>query len=71
MKVLLDTHLLLWTLIEPHKLSAKAEFILQNTRNVFYYSTVSQSFKSDCGSRCNSGQKKNTKPLHFCGAAGR
>ena len=41
MKVLLDTHLLLWTLIEPHKLSAKAEFILQNTRNVFYYSTVS------------------------------
>ncbi|MBP5706109.1 MAG: type II toxin-antitoxin system VapC family toxin [Spirochaetales bacterium] len=41
MKVLLDTHLLLWTLIEPHKLSTKAKFILENPHSIFYYSTVS------------------------------
>ncbi|MBR6200229.1 MAG: type II toxin-antitoxin system VapC family toxin [Spirochaetales bacterium] len=41
MEVLLDTHLLLWTLIEPHKLSAKAKLILENPHYVFYYSTVS------------------------------
>ena len=41
MKVLLDTHILLWTLSNYVKLSAKARNIIENEHNDIYYSLIS------------------------------
>ena len=40
MKVLLDTHIILWTLENNTKLSEKAREIIENERNQIYYSTA-------------------------------
>ena len=41
MKVLLDTHIALWTLNDDEKLSEKARAIISDWRNVIYFSSVS------------------------------
>ena len=41
MKLLLDTHLLLWAAGEPHKLSAKARRLLADTNNELMFSAAS------------------------------
>lgn len=41
MKVLLDTHIILWTLENNVKLSEKAREIIENECNQIYYSTAS------------------------------
>jgi len=41
MKFLLDTHVLLWTLFEPEKLSTKARQQLLNQKNTIYVSSIS------------------------------
>lgn len=41
MKYLLDTHIILWTLIGSNKLPPEIKDIILNTNNQIYYSTVS------------------------------
>lgn len=41
MRVLLDTHIILWALENNIKLSAKAREIIEDERNQIYYSTAS------------------------------
>lgn len=41
MKILLDTHILLWSLSDNPQLSAKAKEIIMDEKNRLYYSTVS------------------------------
>lgn len=41
MKVLLDTHILLWTLSNDAKLSEKAAKLIENNENEIYYSMIS------------------------------
>lgn len=41
MKILLDTHILLWTLSDNPQLSEKARKIIMDEKNRLYYSTVS------------------------------
>ena len=41
MNYLVDTHILLWSFIEPEKLSANAKAILLNENNKIFYSPVS------------------------------
>lgn len=41
MKILLDTHILLWTLSDNPNLSQKAREIILDERNMLYYSAVS------------------------------
>ena len=41
MKLLLDTHILLWTLTNDPKLSAKARKFLENEENEIYFSIIS------------------------------
>lgn len=41
MKVLVDTHIALWVLYAPKKLSKAALEFLQNDEYEFYYSTIS------------------------------
>jgi PIN domain nuclease of toxin-antitoxin system len=41
MKLLLDTHLLLWAASSPKKLSTKARRLIENPENELYFSAVS------------------------------
>jgi PIN domain nuclease of toxin-antitoxin system len=41
MNFLVDTHLLLWASITPHKLSAKARALLEEGKNTLWFSAVS------------------------------
>ncbi len=41
MKLLLDTHILLWAAGEPEKLSSKAKDLIENLDNQLYFSTAS------------------------------
>lgn len=41
MKLLLDTHVLLWTLVNDPRLSDKARRLIENEENEIYYSIVS------------------------------
>jgi PIN domain nuclease of toxin-antitoxin system len=41
MKYLLDTHLLLWAAAQPEKLSVTAKNLLNDTKNVLWFSTAS------------------------------
>ena len=41
MKLLLDTHILLWALTEDSRLSKKAKIFILDESNTIYYSTVS------------------------------
>lgn len=41
MKLLLDTHLLLWAAGQPEKLSAQARRLLEDPRSVLYFSAAS------------------------------
>jgi PIN domain nuclease of toxin-antitoxin system len=41
MMILLDTHVLLWALVEPAKLSEKEREILENTENEIFVSAAS------------------------------
>lgn len=41
MKLLLDTHVLLWAAGEPHRLSAEARSLLENPANELLFSAVS------------------------------
>lgn len=41
MKLLLDTHILLWTLSESNLLPVKARKLIENTENEIFYSVVS------------------------------
>ena len=41
MLLLLDTHVLLWSVFEYHRLSAAARQALANTENILYFSAVS------------------------------
>ncbi|WP_149554874.1 type II toxin-antitoxin system VapC family toxin [Treponema pectinovorum] len=41
MKILLDTHIILWTLTDSEKLSKKARQIILNPNNHIFYSVVS------------------------------
>lgn len=41
MKILVDTHILLWTLSDDVKLSKKARVIIEQTENDIYYSIIS------------------------------
>ena len=41
MKLLIDTHIFLWSLLEPEKLSSKATKILENPNNTILVSIVS------------------------------
>ena len=41
MKLLLDTHILIWALNDDSRLSEKARKLILNPRNVVYYSSVS------------------------------
>lgn len=41
MKFLLDTHTLLWTIFEPHKLSTEAQEIIANPKNIIGVSLIS------------------------------
>lgn len=41
MKFLLDTHTLLWTVFEPHKLSTDAQEIIANPKNIICVSLIS------------------------------
>ncbi len=41
MKILVDTHIALWILYAPEKLSKEAIDIIRNNDNEFYYSTIS------------------------------
>lgn len=41
MKILLDTHILLWTLSDDARLSDKARKLIENEENDIYYSIVS------------------------------
>ena len=41
MKLLLDTHLLLWAAGQPERLSAKARQLLEDPRNAVYFSAAS------------------------------
>ena len=41
MKLLLDTHILIWALNDDSRLSKKARNLILNPRNVVYYSSVS------------------------------
>lgn len=41
MRFLLDTHVLIWMLIEPEQLSTASSAAIQNPDNVIFYSTVS------------------------------
>ena len=41
MKVLLDTHILLWTMYDSQKLSDYSRSILKSEDNIFYYSLAS------------------------------
>ena len=40
MKYLLDTHVFLWTVFAPHKLSAKSRKVIENRGNLIYVSTL-------------------------------
>ena len=40
MKILLDTHILIWVLQDDERLPAKAREILENSQNDFFYSTA-------------------------------
>ncbi|MBQ7592800.1 MAG: PIN domain-containing protein [Synergistaceae bacterium] len=41
MRVLLDTHILLWAITEDKKFPAKADEIINNLANEIYYSSIS------------------------------
>ncbi len=41
MKILLDTHILLWTISNDLKLPEKARKLIENEENEIYYSIVS------------------------------
>lgn len=41
MKVLLDTHILIWLILEDKKLSSNAKEIILNPQNEIFYSSVS------------------------------
>jgi len=41
MKYLIDTHILLWLMLEPHKLSKKVKNVFQNIDNTLYISKIS------------------------------
>mgnify|MGYP002803019172 CR=1 FL=1 len=41
MKILLDTHILLWTVSNDERLSEKARKIIENENNEIYYSIIS------------------------------
>lgn len=41
MKLLLDTHILLWAASEPERLSNKAKTLIENTENQLYFSAAS------------------------------
>ncbi len=41
MRYLLDTHTLVWSILEPHKLSKKAKISIKNTDNQCFVSTAS------------------------------
>jgi len=41
MKLLLDTHVLLWTLIDDGRLSQKARKMIEDLDNTIYYSSIS------------------------------
>jgi PIN domain nuclease of toxin-antitoxin system len=41
MHILLDTHVALWAVAEPERLSATAHAVLSDSRNTFYVSVVS------------------------------
>ncbi|MDP2827182.1 MAG: type II toxin-antitoxin system VapC family toxin [Sulfuricellaceae bacterium] len=41
MRILLDTHILLWALVEPEKLPAKARILLEDSTNEVLFSAAS------------------------------
>ncbi|WP_269135559.1 type II toxin-antitoxin system VapC family toxin [Xenorhabdus bovienii] len=41
MRYLLDTHILLWYLVDPSKLKKEVNNLLRNTANEIYFSAVS------------------------------
>jgi PIN domain nuclease of toxin-antitoxin system len=41
MRILLDTHVLIWALVEPHRLSAKVQSVLENPENDVLFSAAS------------------------------
>lgn len=41
MKLLADTHILLWAIAKPESLSERARYLLESRENVVYYSLVS------------------------------
>jgi PIN domain nuclease of toxin-antitoxin system len=41
MEIIIDTHIFLWSLAEPEKLSTKQTKILESTGNIVYLSSVS------------------------------
>lgn len=41
MKYLLDTHIILWALIDDNRLNERAKKIIMDSNNTIYYSTVS------------------------------
>jgi PIN domain nuclease of toxin-antitoxin system len=58
-KLLLDTHALLWSLVEPHKLSVKARSMIEHPDNALLVSSAS-AWELGTGETCRcSGEQAN------------
>lgn len=69
MDILADTHIILWSFFEPEKLSSRAQKIISDKNNLFYYSTISMwevAIKHKRKKLAVSG----TEFLHYCEQAG-
>lgn len=70
MDFLLDTHLVLWILIDDERLSREARELLGNKNNTFYYSVISMwevAIKSGMGKNV---PVTEAEFIHFCEQAG-
>ena len=71
MEILLDTHIILWTLFKQNNLSKKAVEILSNRENDFFYSIASMweiAIKHRKHSKAIT--RSGTEFMHYCEAMG-
>ncbi len=71
MDVLLDTHIIMWTLFEPNRVANRVREILTNPENDFYYSVASM-WEIAVKHRKKPAlmQHTGTEFMHYCEAMG-
>ena len=71
MDVLLDTHIIMWTLFEPNRVENRVREILTNPENDFYYSVASM-WEIAVKHRKKPAlmQHSGTEFMHYCEAMG-